>query len=141
MKTGVLFVRFRPRAALLATRLQVEDAFFEGGDARVGVGVAGLQAVHAGEVAARESFQASEDSGLHGAGGFLGAGFDSLFGGGDDGRDLGEVFGCEHWRFFSFGCGWPLAAIISPLWAAAAAGPAASIAASDNEYYVNSQVL
>jgi hypothetical protein len=34
-------------------------AFFEGSYAGVGVGVGGFEAVHAGEVAARESFEAT----------------------------------------------------------------------------------
>jgi hypothetical protein len=50
--------------------LQVEDAFFEGCYARIGVGVAGLQAVHSGEVASGKLLDASQDFGLHVAHGF-----------------------------------------------------------------------
>ena len=54
------------RGDLLAARLKVQDAFFQGGDTCVGVGAGGLEGVHAGEVAAGEAFQAAQDFGLHG---------------------------------------------------------------------------
>jgi len=64
---------------------EVEHAFFEGADSGVGGGVGGLEAAHAGEVAAREGLDASENLGLHVAGAFDGA----LFGGFDgDGQAL-----------------------------------------------------
>jgi hypothetical protein len=106
-------------------RFQVEDAFFEGGQPDVVVGLVAFERVHAGEVATCELLEAGEDLGLEVAREFLGAflgcldfgrelGFDSGdigFEFGFDSGDFGvydhaylfEVF-LRHWLAFPGGC-------------------------------------
>jgi hypothetical protein len=78
-----------------AAGFEVEHSLFQGGKADVGVGLAGFEGVHSGEVSTREGLQSDKDFDLRVSHYFGEAVNDAHLGGGEVSESGGSVFGCR----------------------------------------------